>query len=188
MKQQIPNVLTILRFLMVPVFLYYLFVSTDASSIKIALFVFIAASITDYLDGFLARKLQVISNFGKIMDPLADKALVISALAGLCWLYPYKISVVVFFVIFFRELLITILREIYHHKGIVMAADKMGKLKTVMQMVGIIVALAAWAYLNPLPDKVILGVAIWFWIVAGVTLLSGLNYLLVLFKKEQTHA
>ncbi len=185
MKQQVPNLLTILRFLLVPVFLYYLFVPTHANGVLISLIIFVIASLTDYLDGMLARKFGVISDFGKIMDPLADKALVISALAGLCWLYPFKISQIVFFIIVSREVLITVLREVYHGKGIIVAADKLGKLKTVMQMAGIIVALAAWAWLNPLPGKVITGVKTWFWIVTAVTLLSGVNYLLVLFKKKE---
>ncbi|MDD2228841.1 MAG: CDP-diacylglycerol--glycerol-3-phosphate 3-phosphatidyltransferase [Candidatus Cloacimonetes bacterium] len=188
MKQQIPNALTILRFLLVPLFLYFLFVSVNEQRSWIVLTVFIVAAFTDYLDGMLARKYNVISDFGKIMDPLADKLLVLSALSGLCWLPPFYLSRVIFFIILARELLITILREVYQKRGIVVAADKLGKLKTVMQMLGIIVALFFWAAQNEVAVWLIQTVSIWFWMVAAITVISGFNYLRVLGKKETSHA
>lgn len=185
MKHQIPNALTVLRFLLVPVFLYFMFISQQS---WMALAIFIVASFTDYLDGMLARKLDVISDFGKIMDPLADKLLVLSALSGLCWLPPFYLSKAIFFIILARELLITIMREVYQKRGIVVAADKLGKLKTVMQMLGIIVALSFWAAQDEVSVWVIKSVSIWFWIVAAITVISGFNYLRVLTKKEPDHA
>ncbi|MDD4309041.1 MAG: CDP-diacylglycerol--glycerol-3-phosphate 3-phosphatidyltransferase [Candidatus Cloacimonetes bacterium] len=184
MKRWIPNSLTVLRFLLVPVFLYYVFVSVDPQRVSVALLVFVIASFTDYLDGMLARRLNVVSDFGKIMDPLADKLLVLSALAGLCWLPPFYISKLVFFIILFRELLITILRELYHRKGIVVAADVFGKVKTVMQMTGIIAAFALWVFMAEIPSYIHLAVDIWFAIVAVVTLASGINYIKVIFKRN----
>ena len=80
LKHHLPNFLTLLRAIAVPFFLWLVFVVED---IQAALILFAAAAITDWLDGFLARRWQVISNFGKIMDPLADKLLVLSALAGM---------------------------------------------------------------------------------------------------------
>jgi len=76
------------------------------------------------------------------------------------------------------------LREVMQKKGIVVAADKLGKLKTVMQMLGIIFALAAMALLPDISSVMILGVRIWFWLVVVITVLSGLNYLKALFGKE----
>ncbi len=184
MKHQIPNALTILRFLMVPAFLFYLFVSLDANRVLISLILFMIASFTDYLDGMLARKMNVISDFGKIMDPLADKLLVLSALAGLCWLPPFHFSKAIFFIVLVRELLITILREIFQRRGVIVAADKLGKLKTVMQMLGIIGAFAAWTYFGSPSVKLIWGFELWFWLVAVITLASGLNYTLVLFRRK----
>jgi CDP-diacylglycerol--glycerol-3-phosphate 3-phosphatidyltransferase len=156
--------------------------------VLLSLIIFVVASFTDYLDGMLARRFKVISNFGKIMDPLADKLIVLSALAGLCWLPPFYLSKAIFVIILCRELVITILREVYQRKGIVVAADKLGKLKTVMQMLGIIAAFIIWIAVIPIPASVNLIITIWFWIVAAITLASGLNYLKVLSPKEGNHA
>ena len=184
MHKHIPNALTILRFLLVPVFAYMLFICPCENSAHAALIIFIIASLTDYVDGYLARKWQVISDFGKIMDPLADKLLVLTALLGLTMLPPFHLSYLIFGIILFREVGITILREVFQHKGIVVAADKLGKLKTVMQMLGIIFALAVMAYMPQVSRGLIQAVQIWFWIVVGITLISGLNYLKALFIKE----
>jgi CDP-diacylglycerol--glycerol-3-phosphate 3-phosphatidyltransferase len=184
MKHQIPNALTVLRFLLVPVFIYYLFVAVLPGRIFTATLIFIVASLTDYLDGLLARKMNVISDFGKIMDPLADKLLVLSALAGLCWLPPFQISKIVFFIVLIRELLITLLREIYQRKGIVVAADKLGKLKTVLQMIGIIAALGLWSFTTNLSVGLRLAFDLWFWMIALVTVISGINYIHVLYKRR----
>ncbi|HNQ42889.1 MAG TPA: CDP-diacylglycerol--glycerol-3-phosphate 3-phosphatidyltransferase [Candidatus Cloacimonadota bacterium] len=184
MHKQIPNALTILRFLMVPVFMYFLFVSRVPQRVMISLIIFVLAALTDYVDGTLARKWEVVSDFGKIMDPLADKFLVLTALAALCWLPPYNLNVVIFFVILARELLITILREVYQQRGIVVAADSLGKLKTVMQMFGVIFALTAWAFMPSVSDNLRKGVNIWFWLVAVITVASGFNYLRIMYKKE----
>lgn len=184
MHKYIPNACTILRFLLVPVFVYFLFTCRAENSALISLIIFMVASFTDYIDGYLARKWEVISDFGKIMDPLADKLLVLSALIGLTWLEPFRLPIVILIVIFIREVGITILREVFHKKGIVVAADKLGKLKTVMQMAGIIFALAIMAFVPDVSAKVVLGTRIWFWLVVFITLISGLNYLKALFKKE----
>ncbi|HPN27056.1 MAG TPA: CDP-diacylglycerol--glycerol-3-phosphate 3-phosphatidyltransferase [Candidatus Cloacimonas sp.] len=185
MIRHLPNLLTIFRILLVPIFLYTVFLAQYQSRILVALVIFIVASLTDYLDGKIARKLNLISDFGKIMDPLADKLIVLSALAALCWLPPFQVSIIVFFVIFLRELVITIMREVYQKKGIVVAADIFGKLKTFLQMAGIIIAFAFWAFCDPVSPVVILIVNIWFWFVALITVLSGLNYLKAT-KKERS--
>lgn len=184
MHKHLPNLLTILRFLLVPVFLYFLIASTAPSHIAIALYIFLIASFTDYLDGMLARKWKVISDFGKIMDPLADKLLVLSALGGICWLPPLSLPKAIFFIILAREVLVTILREVYKKRGIVIAADQLGKLKTVMQMLGLIVAYGFWAYLQPIAPSIITLIVIWFWLVVLITIISGINYLKVLFSKK----
>lgn len=184
MYRHIPNALTILRFLLVPVFLYALFIHRESYCMPLSLFIFIVASLTDYVDGYLARKWEVISDFGKIMDPLADKLLVLSALVGLTYLAPFHLHPLILIIIFVRETGITILREVFHRKGIVVAADKLGKLKTVMQMFGIIFALTMMAYVPDVSTGVITGVRIWFWLVVGITLYSGLNYLKALLPKE----
>ena len=183
MIRHLPNYLTVFRIILVPVFLYFLFLTKIPARILIALIIFIVACFTDYLDGMLARKMNIISDFGKLMDPLADKLIVLSALAGLCWLPPFRVSIVIFFIILVRELVITILREVYQKKGVVVPADFFGKLKTVLQMAGIIVAFVFWVFINPVPPLVILIINIWFWFVALITVLSGFNYIITIAKR-----
>ena len=185
MKKHIPNILTMFRILLVPYFLWLTYFSQPINySIWITV-VFIIASITDYLDGMLARKYNVISNFGKIMDPLADKLLVVSALFALY--SPLKfISLAVVLIIVVREVLITILRDYYARKKIYIAANNWGKIKTVAQMVGIIAALLYSSFLqyNGLQpnDNIKIIIKIYFWITAAITVYSGMNYISV--KKE----
>jgi CDP-diacylglycerol---glycerol-3-phosphate 3-phosphatidyltransferase len=176
MRKYIPNALTILRFMIVPFFIYAMFVYQQDYQALYCLILFVLASLTDYIDGTLARAWNVVSDFGKIMDPLADKLLVLSALAGLCWLPPFQLGALIFIVIFLREAGITILREVLHKRGIVVAAGYLGKVKTVMQMGGIIFALAAWALLPEISPALRTGLSIWFWIVVLITLKSGFNY------------
>ncbi|MDI3503566.1 MAG: CDP-diacylglycerol---glycerol-3-phosphate 3-phosphatidyltransferase [Candidatus Cloacimonadota bacterium] len=184
MRKCIPNILTVLRFLIVPLLLYAMFIYDQEGQALYSLFFFVLASLTDYVDGALARAWNVVSDFGKIMDPLADKLLVLSALAGLCWLPPYRLGWLIFTIIFIREAGISILREVQHKRGIVVAASYLGKVKTVMQMFGIIFALAAWAFLPAVSPALRIGVKIWFWIVVLITLFSGFNYLKALFLRE----
>ena len=174
--QRIPNALTLLRILLIPLFVYLAFIDLGKNHIAWALLVFVVAAFTDFLDGYLARKWKVISNFGKIADPLADKLLVLSALAALTWLPPYRLFVPIFVVIALREVVITVLREVYKQKGFIMPADNLGKWKTFLQMTGIILAFALWAWLPEVPRPVILAANVWFILVAALTLYSGLNY------------
>ena len=173
----IPNALTLLRVLMIPLFLWLIFGHGDPRPAEWALLVFALASFTDFLDGYLARKWNVISNFGKIADPLADKLLVLSALSALTWLEPFRLWLPFIILIFLRELVITILREIYLKRGIVLPADRLGKIKTVAQMIGIIACLACWAWLSPVPAGVVAAAQAWFAAVTVLTLYSGYNYL-----------
>lgn len=172
MIKHIPNILTMLRVVLVPFFIYY----TTKNEMEIAFIIFITASITDYFDGYLARRFKVISNFGKIMDPLADKLLVLSATYLLCFGEYGILSPWIFYIIAFRELLITILRELFKRKKIILAANNWGKVKTVTQMVGltaIYLILALNLHLEQFPT----GANIYFWGVAVITILSGMSYL-----------
>lgn len=176
--RNLPNILTMLRMLAIPLFLWLVFGSTSPDAITWALLLFAAAALTDWLDGYLARKWNVISDFGKIMDPLADKLLVLSALAGITWKPPFNLCAVIFAVILVRELVITILREIYKSRGIIVPADKLGKIKTVMQMTGLTASYALWAWKPEIGNGIHIAVTAWFWLVAVITLISGANYLM----------
>jgi CDP-diacylglycerol--glycerol-3-phosphate 3-phosphatidyltransferase len=125
----------------------------------------------------------VVSDFGKLWDPLADKFIVMAALAALTWKSPMHLPWIIWGIIFVREAVVTIMREVYAKRHIVVAADIWGKLKTVLQMVGITVYLGFWAG-NITTSALTLAMQVWFWIVTVVTVLSGINYLRV---KQQRH-
>lgn len=131
----LPNILTLLRIIAIPVFLMIYAQDFKGAGI-VACLIFILASITDFLDGYLARKYHLVSNFGKIMDPLADKLLVLSTLIALTVDHILPIWVVL--IILARELGITSLRALAAADGVVVAASPLGKVKTVSQMIGII--------------------------------------------------
>ncbi len=130
----LPNKLTVLRVLMIPFFLFFILFSPIYSGYNyIAIAIFLIASFTDFLDGYIARKHNLVTNFGKFMDPLADKLLVSSALIALTALNELNVLVVI--IIISREFIITGFRTVASDAGIVIAASKWGKLKTISQMI-----------------------------------------------------
>lgn len=134
----LPNKLTILRVIMIPFFVVFLLADITGSADKwIALVIFCVASLTDMLDGKIARKQNLVTNFGKFMDPLADKLLVCTAL--ICLTAMDRLSVVVTLIIIAREFIISGFRLVASDNGIVIAANYWGKFKTVSQMALIIV-------------------------------------------------
>ena len=170
----LPNKLTVLRILLVPVFV----VLFEIDMYFAALVVFCIASITDALDGNIARKYGLVTNFGKLMDPLADKVLVMSAM--LCLVSSGITPSWVVIVILAREFLVTSLRLIAVGEGIVIAADRWGKLKTIAQMSWIVAALLLFSIEN------IAGGMIWsivtyatiilMWASLILSVMSGFNY------------
>ena len=136
----VPNTLTVLRVIMIPFFV--LFMLGDITSVDkyIALGIFIAASLTDTLDGYLARKNNQVTNFGKFMDPLADKLLVCAAMICLMDLDHLPSWIVI--IIISREFIISGFRLIAADNGIVIAASWWGKAKTISQMIMIILLVA----------------------------------------------
>lgn len=179
----LPNKLTVMRMALIPVFLIFLTVREIPHHFLWAAIVFIVASATDYLDGHIARRDGLVTNFGKLMDPLADKLLVFSALIffigfGRAW----ALGV---FVILARELLVTSVRLIAAEQGVVIAADRLGKLKTVFQMVWVIYSLLAmwitWNLLPPQPTSYswlfFIGDIVLQTLVILLTVLSGWNYI-----------
>ena len=133
----LPNKLTILRVIMIPFFVFFLLSGVGGSASKwIALVIFAAASITDTLDGYIARRDNLITDFGKFMDPLADKLLVCSAM--ICMIPLGKLQAWFVIVIIAREFIISGFRLIASDNGIVIAASYWGKFKTNFQMFMII--------------------------------------------------
>lgn len=170
----IPNLLTLGRMVLVPFFMVALLVNTPNTRLA-ATVIFIIASITDWLDGYLARKNNQVTNFGKIMDPLADKVLTAAAMICLVQLGDVPAWVVV--LILFREYAITGLRSVAAAEGIVIAASIWGKVKTTVQMIALILLM-----LNPQLETILgfnLGIIV-LYAALVLTLYSGLDYLLKL--------
>ncbi len=130
----LPNIITMLRILLIPVFIAFMFVGQVGYTIA-AFVIFVVASLTDFVDGYIARKYQLVTNFGKLIDPLADKLVVSCALIALVQMS--QIHSWIAMVIIAREFLVTTLRIVAIEQGYVMAADRVGKLKTFIQLVAI---------------------------------------------------
>ncbi|MCR4929610.1 MAG: CDP-diacylglycerol--glycerol-3-phosphate 3-phosphatidyltransferase [Lachnospiraceae bacterium] len=136
----LPNRLTVLRIIAIPFFIFFLMTNFVPFSKWIAFGLFIIASLTDFLDGYIARKYNLVSDFGKFADPLADKLLVCSAL--ICLLAADKINFLIVLVIISRDFIISGFRLVAASKGVVIAADMSGKVKTALQMVMILMIIA----------------------------------------------
>lgn len=130
----IPNKITMLRIILIPFFVFFMLTDVVSGSKYIAAAIFIVASLTDTLDGYLARKYQLISNFGKFMDPLADKLLVSAALVCFVALPENPMPAWVVIVIISRDFIISGFRLVASDAGVVIAADWWGKVKTIVQM------------------------------------------------------
>ena len=178
----LPNKLTMLRVIMVPFFMAFAALCKygtpqfSAAYGLIAGVLFAVASVTDFLDGYLARKYHLVTDFGKFMDPLADKCLTTAAIIymvvdGVC-------SPIVLAVIMFREFAVAGVRMIAAESGTVIAANMWGKVKTVLQMLVIILyyVLAAFAPADAIGAVSLISMGL-CWLVAAVTLISGAKYL-----------
>lgn len=178
----LPNKLTMLRVILVPVFMVFAAFSRYGTAdynqtfMLVAGIVFAVASITDFLDGYLARKYHLVTDFGKFMDPLADKCLTTAAFIymvadGIC-------SPVVLAIILFREFAVAGVRMIAAESGTVIAANMWGKVKTVLQMLTILFYYFAAALGGP-TDVMGVGLItqVLCWLVAAATVISGGIYL-----------
>lgn len=163
-----PNKLTMLRIFMIPVFMVCLMVIPKPLNYIIALAVFALASITDLIDGKLARKNNQITNFGKLMDPLADKLLVTSAL--ICFIPMGLANVWAVFIIIAREFLVTSIRLVAAGSGKVVPANIWGKIKTNSQMFAVIfVLIFGFFNLDPIFGQLFVWLATVFTVISGVT-------------------
>ena len=129
----LPNRLTLLRIIMIPIFVFFILIAPDSAACRvIAALIFVAASLTDTADGYIARKYDMITNFGKFMDPLADKVLVSTAMIILVeiGMIPSWVAAI----ILAREFIISGFRLVAVEQGVVIAASYIAKFKTVFQM------------------------------------------------------
>lgn len=163
----IANKVTVLRLLLIPIFLvlYYIY----GTAYNIAAIVFVIASLTDALDGHLARSRNLVTTFGKFVDPLVDKLLTMAAFVVLVEASIIPAWAVI--IIIARELIITGFRTLAADKGITIASSKWGKLKTTSQMIALVLLLLNNSTLN------IAGVYV-FYIAVILTIISGLDYII----------
>lgn len=193
-----PNKLTLARMIATPIFMATMLIDFDYHYL-VSMVIFVAASLTDMIDGKMARKYNLVTDFGKFMDPLADKMLTTAAYLGFMFVYSatnpnnYGIQItIITFIVLFREFMVSSLRLVTAKAGLVVAANIWGKLKTVSQMVGIIAALFFFsvtvdfgglvselgfidmAQLKCICDIIIM---VLFWISTVLCVISGLIYL-----------
>ena len=164
----LPNKLTCLRVILIPFFIVFMLTGRGGAAGKyIALAIFLVASFTDILDGYLARRDHLVTNFGKFMDPLADKLLVCSAL--ICFVEQGKLAAWIVIIIIAREFAISAFRLIASDNGIVIAASYWGKFKTVSQMIMTVLLILDIPALYWLEQAFI-------WIALALTVISMIDY------------
>lgn len=177
-KKSIPNILTVLRIILAIICTYFAF-QGDKTSLTISLIIFIVASITDFFDGYLARKWKTESNFGKITDPIADKVLIL----GVLFSFTMQDVVPLLFtmIIAFREILLTIIRLVLAPKKVVIASVSSGKLKTGTQITALILIYLFMIFIKPL--QAFFGIHTIQWTIYGlllfvvaITVYSGIEF------------
>ena len=166
----LPNKLTMARVIMIPFFVIFMLTGWGGEASKwISLAIFIVASLTDLLDGHIARKHNLVTNFGKFMDPLADKLLVCSAM--ICLVEMGRIPAWIVIVIISREFIISGFRLIAAENGIVIAANYWGKFKTVSQMIMIILLILHFGGIFVILEQ------IFIWLSLALTIISLVTYI-----------
>lgn len=182
----LPNKLTVLRLILIPVFTAVFFISKIPYNYVISAVIFALASFTDYLDGHIARKYNLVTDLGKFLDPIADKVLVSTALiimlvgANNNAILPYYSAIGVA-VILARELIISGFRMVAASKSIVIAADYSGKIKTTLQDISILVLLIGEQFIEKTNVIHIIGFVM-FWVAVLLTIISGIEC----FMKNKT--
>jgi CDP-diacylglycerol--glycerol-3-phosphate 3-phosphatidyltransferase len=175
----LPNSITLARLALTVVYVIAASIGGNIAA-WVTLAAFVVAATTDWLDGYLARKMNLVTALGKLLDPLVDKILVCAAfvhlsMEGLC-----PMAVTIFIIA--REFLVTGLRQIAVERGVVMAADRWGKLKTIFQMIFVIAALLSLCLPESTSPAFLIHTLSWtlapsMWIAVFLTALSGWNYL-----------
>jgi CDP-diacylglycerol---glycerol-3-phosphate 3-phosphatidyltransferase len=182
----VPNLLTFLRIALIPP-LVILLLSPARTSCFFATAIFAIASITDWLDGYIARRMGIVTLFGKFLDPIADKLIVAAALI---MILPYdRAPALMVLIILSREIIITGLRSIASTEGIVIPASNLGKFKTIFQIVAILALLLHYDYYwffgiqNPFLHVNMHNVGMFYlWIATILTIWSGIDYLAKFMK------
>ncbi|HJA95671.1 MAG TPA: CDP-diacylglycerol--glycerol-3-phosphate 3-phosphatidyltransferase [Firmicutes bacterium] len=186
----LPNKITLTRIFMIPVFVLFFYLDVmNGWNYLVAAIVFVLAASTDALDGHIARSRGLVTNLGKFLDPIADKVLVSTALILLLtrgWAFEVDffagwgliVAGICVAVILARELIVSGFRMIAAGRGIVLAADKLGKIKTVFQDLSIALILAGMAFVGSRGGEIVVIIGIFcFFICTALTVISGVNYI-----------
>lgn len=173
----LPNRLTMMRIILVPFMVLFMLVHDIPYAYIWALIIFVVASLTDMLDGKIARSRNLVTDFGKFLDPIADKILVISAM--ICMIPDGYCHPLIVIVVIFREFIVSSLRLIAASQNVVIAAGKSGKLKTLSQMLSItiILLLLSIEYFVDANLNVTLIANILLWITAAIAMISCVDYI-----------
>ena len=179
-RMNLPNRLTLLRILLAPVFCAFICVEAGWAQLAAAL-IFIAASLTDMLDGRIARQRNLITDFGKLMDPIADKLLVTAAMVFLTAQHRMNAGMCVVFIA--REFIISGFRMVAASRGVVIAAGKLGKYKTVTQMIAVVMSILCLGFggvpaVLGWPPFAVLARAV-MWAALALAVLSCVDYILL---------
>ena len=179
MPSNLPNILTFLRIGVLPILVGLMYISYDwARYLSIVLYSF--ACITDYLDGYFARRMKQVSPLGRLLDPIADKLLVATVLMMLTALQIIEgWTVIAALIILSREIFVSGLREFLAELQVRLPVSRLAKWKTAVQMVSLGMLLLAPLYPNYLLDAAIIGL----WMAAGLTLITGYDYLIASVKQ-----
>ena len=181
----LPTKITVARIVLIPIFVCLYLIEFPYHTI-VATGVFIIASLTDWLDGFIARKYNLVTDLGKFLDPIADKVLVATALILVATIVNDVISVfqtlviIASIIILARELIITCFRTIAASKNVIMAADKLGKIKTTTQLIGLSFYLPyeTFVEINQTAGVVVMYIGFGFLMIATLfTIISAINYI-----------
>lgn len=186
----LPNKITLTRIFMIPVFVLFFYLDVmNGWNYLVAAIVFVLAASTDALDGHIARSRGLVTNLGKFLDPIADKVLVSTALILLLtrgWAFEVDffagwgliVAGICVAVILARELIVSGFRMIAAGRGIVLAADKLGKIKTVFQDLSIALILAGMSFVGSRGGEIVVIIGIFcFFICTALTVVSGVNYI-----------
>ncbi len=174
----LPNKLTVLRLILIPIFTAVFFITAIPYNYLISAVIFALAACTDFLDGYIARKYNLVTNLGKFLDPIADKVLVSTALIVMLVvpsILPFYGAIAVA-IILARELIVSGFRMVAASKGMVLAADKSGKIKTVFQDFAILVLLVGASFAGLYSVVNIIGLSL-LGVATILTIYSGIEYL-----------
>jgi len=177
----LPNKITLCRIAMIPLFVLFYYFTALPHHFLVCAIIFAVAAFTDFLDGYIARKHNLVTDMGKFLDPIADKVLVLTALVLMLTnvgggILPALFGGICVAIVIARELIVSSLRMVAASKNVVIAADKLGKIKTVLQDVAIFILIFAFDFTGKIHNLLYWGGIVIFTLSMVMTVISGISY------------